>query len=94
MAESESNPRPWIKLVIGLVAVIAGNALAWNFGISELISMDNLDQLNSWFDGFGPWAPVGFILMWIASAVLFVGLSFVPGWVAARWGDTDLQSQD
>jgi hypothetical protein len=28
------------------------------------------------------------------AAVLFVGLSFVPGWVISRWGDTDLQSQD
>lgn len=72
MAESESTRHPWIKLVIGLATVFVGLVLARNYGIFDVISLDNLGRLNIWFDGLGAWAPIAFILMWIASAVFFL----------------------
>jgi len=52
--------------------------------------VDNLDRLNGWFDGLGPWAPIVFILLWIAAAVLFLPglpLTIAGGLVfGAVWG--------
>jgi uncharacterized membrane protein YdjX (TVP38/TMEM64 family) len=34
--------------------------------------MENIDKLDAWLDGLGIWAPVIFILVWIAACVFFL----------------------
>lgn len=90
MAASESAGRSWVKPGLGLVVLVAGVALAWRFGVFDLLSTDKLDRLNGWFDSLGPWAPIVFILLWIAAAVFFLPglpLTIAGGLVfGAVWG--------
>lgn len=76
--------------LILIVAVAAGVATAWKLGAFELVSIDNIDRMDAWFDGFGIWAPVVFILLWIAACVLFLPglpISIAGGLVfGAVWG--------
>ena len=39
MAESEAANRSWVKPGFGLAVVVAGVALAWRFGIFDLLSV-------------------------------------------------------
>ncbi len=66
----------WLKLVIGLAAVAAGVTTARYFGAFEFLSVDNIDRLNAWFNGLGWWAPLAFVVLWVASAVFFL-----PGFI-------------
>ena len=80
----------WWKLVIALVVVSAGMAAAWRLGLFEMLTVENVDRLNAWFDGLGWWAPAVFVLLWIAASVLFLpGLAItVAGGLVfgAVWG--------
>jgi uncharacterized membrane protein YdjX (TVP38/TMEM64 family) len=82
--------RSWVKRGFGLAAVVVGIALARWFGVFDVLSMDDLGRLNDWLDGLGPWAPVVFILLWIAAAVLVLPglpLTIAGGLVfGAVWG--------
>lgn len=59
--------------MIGLGAILAvGVALSWHFGAFEHLSVENLKNLQTWFEGFGILAPVVFILLWIVASVLLL----------------------
>ena len=80
----------WRKLAIALLVVTAGMVAAWRLGLFEMLTVDNVDRLNAWFDGLGWWAPVVFVLLWIAASVLFLpglAITIAGGLVfGAVWG--------
>ena len=82
--------RSWRKLVIALLVVTAGILAAWRLGLLEMLTVDNVDRLNAWFDGLGWWAPAVFVLLWIAASVLFLpglAMTIAGGLVfGAVWG--------
>lgn len=85
----ERRSRAW-KLVIGLAVVAAGVASARHFGVFDLFTLDNIERLDAWFDGFGWWAPIAFVVLWVASAVFFLPgliLTIAGGLIfGAVWG--------
>jgi len=68
----QARGRGWHKLVIGFAAVAAGVFLAWRLGIFDLLTVDNIERLDLWFDSLGWWAPLAFIALWIAASVFFL----------------------
>jgi len=86
----DARHRRWWKLSFALLAVVAGMAAAWRLGIFEMLTVDNVDRLNGWFDGLGWWAPAVFVVLWIAASVLFLpglAITIVGGLVfGAVWG--------
>ena len=86
----ETRRRGWWKLAFALLAVVVGMTAAWRLGLFEMLTVDNVDRLNAWFDGLGWWAPVVFVLLWIAASVLFLpglAITIAGGLVfGAVWG--------
>jgi len=82
--------RGWWKLVSAFLVVAAGIVAAWQFGLFEMLTVENVDRLNAWFDGLGWWAPAVFVLLWIVASVLFLpglAITIVGGLVfGAVWG--------
>jgi uncharacterized membrane protein YdjX (TVP38/TMEM64 family) len=62
----------WWKLVLAVVVVAAGVVAARHFGLFELFTMENIDKLDAWFERLGIWAPITFIMVWIAACVFFL----------------------
>jgi len=62
----------WLKLLLGLAVVAAGVAAARHFGVLDFLNVDNIDRLDAWFDSLGWWAPLAFVVLWVASAVFFL----------------------
>jgi uncharacterized membrane protein YdjX (TVP38/TMEM64 family) len=62
----------WLKLVIALGVVVVGVVLVWYFGLFDLFTMENVDRLDAWFQSLGWWAPLIFVLVWIACCVFFL----------------------
>lgn len=64
--------RSWGRLVgIGL-ALVALVAVARLTGLSEYISLDGLNRLRDWIDGFGIAAPIVFIAIYAVATVAFL----------------------
>ena len=82
--------RGWFKLAAGVAGVALGVLLAWRLGAFDLLTVDNIDRLDAWFDGLGIWAPVVFILLWVVAAVFFLPglpISIAGGLIfGALWG--------
>ena len=82
--------RGWLKLAAGVAGVALGVLLAWRLGAFDLLTVDNIDRLDAWFDGLGIWAPVVFILLWVVAAVFFLPglpISIAGGLIfGALWG--------
>lgn len=83
-----------MKLGLGLASVVVGVFIAWRLGHFDGLSLARIDRLNAWFDGLGFWAPLAFVVLWIAAGVFFLpglpitvagGLIFAAG--AIRTGD-------
>jgi uncharacterized membrane protein YdjX (TVP38/TMEM64 family) len=89
-AEREDRRWRWLKPLIGLALVAAGVAGARYFGLFELLSVDNIDRLDAWFDGLGWWAPLVFVAMWMVATVFFLPgliLTIAGGLIfGAVWG--------
>ena len=64
--------RNWRKLLLAAAAVAGGLIVAWRFGVFDLLTVENIDRLDAWFDGLGVWAPLAFILLWIVATVFFL----------------------
>jgi uncharacterized membrane protein YdjX (TVP38/TMEM64 family) len=62
----------WWKLVMAIVIVGVGAPVARYLGLFELFTLDNVEKLDAWFDGLGVWAPLIFLLVWIAACVFFL----------------------
>lgn len=60
----------WIKLVIALAVLAGGIFLLWHFGLFEKIR--DVEALRAFFDGFGIWGPIVFVLVWIAACIFFL----------------------
>lgn len=80
----------WVKPLIVVAGVVVGIAVAWRLGAFDLLSVDNIDRMDAWFDGLGIWAPLVFILLWIAACVFFLPglpISIAGGLIfGAFWG--------
>jgi len=78
------------RLVIGLAVVGIGVVAAWHFGVFEMFSVANLDRLDVWFDSLGWWAPLVFVVLWVAATVFFLPglvLTVAGGLIfGAAWG--------
>jgi uncharacterized membrane protein YdjX (TVP38/TMEM64 family) len=79
-----------LKLAIGVAAVAAGVVAARHLGFFELLNLENIHQLDAWFDGLGWWAPLAFVLLWVAACVFFLPgllLTIAGGLIfGAVWG--------
>lgn len=90
-AGADHHPRGrWAKPLVGVAVLAAGVLLAWRLGAFEALSVQNIDRLDAWFAGLGLWAPLVFILLWIAACVLFLPglpISIAGGLIfGAAWG--------
>jgi uncharacterized membrane protein YdjX (TVP38/TMEM64 family) len=89
-ADDRREGLTWWKPVSGVIVVALGVLLAWRLGLFELLTVDNIDRLDAWFSGLGIWAPVVFILLWIAACVFFLPglpISIAGGLIfGAVWG--------
>lgn len=87
---NDSRGRGGWKLSFALLAVVVGTTAAWRLGLFEMLTVDNIDRLNVWFDGLGWWAPAVFVVLWIAASLLFLpglAITIVGGLVfGAVWG--------
>ncbi|MFQ5881469.1 MAG: TVP38/TMEM64 family protein [Candidatus Methylomirabilales bacterium] len=79
----------WGKLLFLMALVLAGAASARLLGLQDLLRLENLARLKAWIDGFGPFAPLVFIVGYILAELLFVpglpitvlgGVAFGPIW--------------
>lgn len=65
-------PRGWWKLAAAAALVAAGVLVAWQTGLFEWIRLENVERLDRWFESLGVWAPLIFILVWVAACVFFL----------------------
>ena len=74
---------------IGLV-LLALAGVAWIAGLTDYLSVDNLDTLRDWINGFGAIAPIVFIVVYAVAVVAFLPatpLTLLGGLVfGAVWG--------
>jgi len=89
-SDGEAEGRGWQKLVFGFAVVVGGVFVAWRLGVFDLLSVDNIDRLDTWFDSLGWWAPLAFVLLWVAASIFFLPglpISIAGGLVfGAVWG--------
>jgi len=69
---AKADGRGWHKLLFGLAAVAVGVFVAWRLGLFDLLTVDNIDRLDAWFDSLGWWAPVAFVVLWVVASVFFL----------------------
>ena len=90
MAAPESNRRAGWRPLILVAAIAAGVVVAWRSGAFELLSVENIDRMDAWFEGLGIWAPVVFISLWVGACVFFLPglpISIAGGLIfGAFWG--------
>jgi uncharacterized membrane protein YdjX (TVP38/TMEM64 family) len=68
---SESG-RPVLKLLGVAGIMVAGVLIVRGLGLAGWLDLENLDQVRAWLDGLGVWAPLAFLLLWVAACVLFL----------------------
>lgn len=82
--------RGWFKLALGLSVVAIGVVAAWRMGAFDLLTLENLDSIDSWFESLGLWAPAAFVLLWVVACVFFLpglALTITGGLLfGAVWG--------
>jgi len=70
--QERKGSRGWIRLIAAVVVIAAGVLAARHFGLFEQLTLDNVEKLDAWFRGFGIWAPIIFIGVWIVACVFFL----------------------
>ncbi len=60
------------RLVVAVAVIAAGVLAARHFGLFDQLTLENVERLDAWFRGFGIWAPVIFIGVWIVACVFFL----------------------
>lgn len=63
--------KKYLKLIV-LVLIAVTIALLWVFDAFQYISIDRLSELKSWINGFGFWAPLVYIVLYILATVFFL----------------------
>ena len=80
----------WWKPVVITSAIAVGAIVAGRLGAFDVLTVENIDRLDGWFAGLGVWAPLVFILLWIAACVFFLPglpISIAGGLIfGAVWG--------
>jgi uncharacterized membrane protein YdjX (TVP38/TMEM64 family) len=78
------------KAVVGIVGVAFGVGLAWRLGAFDLLTLENIDRMDAWFDSLGIWAPLVFVVLWVGACVFFLPglpISIAGGLIfGAVWG--------
>ncbi len=78
------------KLIAGAGALLLALLVARLTGVTEYISLDGLNNLRGWINGFGVVAPIVFIVVYVVATVAFLPgtpLSLLAGLVfGAVWG--------
>ncbi len=78
------------KLIAGAGALLLALLVARLTGVTEYISLDGLNSLRGWINGFGVVAPIVFIVVYVVATVAFLPgapLSLLAGLVfGAVWG--------
>jgi len=69
--QQQSKGNLW-KILVAVVVIGGGVVAAWQFGLFEYVSLENVDKLKGWFDGLGWYAPAVFLLIWIVACVFFL----------------------
>ncbi len=64
-----SNVGRLVGIGLALVALVAVARLT---GLSEYVSLDGLDRLRGWIDGFGAAAPLVFVAIYVVATVAFL----------------------
>lgn len=87
------------KLLITVVVIAAVIGVLWKFGVFKYISMENLQVLKEWINGYGALGPIIYIVLYIVACLFFLpgapvallaGIAFGPVWgtVYASIGST------
>ncbi len=86
-AERKKNVGKFVGIGFALLAIAA---IARITGLTDYISLDNLDRLRDWIDGFGVVAPIVFVAVYAIAVVAFLPatpLSLLAGLAfGAVWG--------
>lgn len=61
-----------LKLAAAAALVVAGVLAVQRLGMAELLSLENVGRLDALFRGFGIWAPLVFIAVWVVACVVFL----------------------
>ncbi len=64
--------RWWSRLVLPLLVLVAGGALAWALGLGQAVRVENIPRLERWFDELGGLGPVVFVLGYAVAELCFV----------------------
>jgi uncharacterized membrane protein YdjX (TVP38/TMEM64 family) len=88
--EQTIRERTWRRPITGLLIVAGGIFLSWKLGVFDMLTVENIDVMDAWFESLGLWAPAVFILAWVAAAVFFLpglAMTIAGGLVfGAVWG--------
>jgi uncharacterized membrane protein YdjX (TVP38/TMEM64 family) len=72
-AAGPPNKRSSAGRLVGIgLALVAVVAVARLTGLSEYVSLDGLDRLRDWIDGFGVAAPLVFVAIYVVATVAFL----------------------
>jgi uncharacterized membrane protein YdjX (TVP38/TMEM64 family) len=90
-ADETERARGWrLRPYVGLLLVVAGVLVAWKLGAFGLLTLENVDRIDAWFDSLGWRAPLVFVLLWIVACVFFLPglpISIAGGLIfGAVWG--------
>jgi len=86
---AQKSSKQWGRLLLLGGIVLGGAFLAKIFSLQEVLNLKNLAQLKMWIEGFGPFAPLVFIMGYILAVIFFVpglpitvlgGVAFGPIW--------------
>ena len=79
-----------LRPLAAIALVAAGVLLVWRLGVSDVLTVENVDRVDAWFEGLGLWAPLVFILLWIGACIFFLPglpISIAGGLIfGAVWG--------
>lgn len=86
--------KPWVKLAIVVVVLIGVVVLANALGLFDMFKggtlKDKVERMDALFRGLGAWAPVVFMLIWVAACVMMLPglpIAIAGGLVfGAMWG--------
>ena len=90
----QPRTRPWVKLAVVAVVLVAVVALANHFGLFDMLKegslKDRVERLDAMFKGMGLWAPLVLIAIWIAASVIMLPALAIPitsgPWCSAQSG--------
>lgn len=68
--------KPWVKLAIVVVVLVGVVVLANALGLFDMFKggtlKDKVERMDALFRGLGAWAPVVFMLIWVAACVMML----------------------